>query len=51
MKTSKFISKILGLVYLGAGVGYLVSTDHYQSMLEDFISKPSYVIMLTAYRQ
>jgi len=49
MRTSKFISKILGLVYLGAGLGYLISTEHYQAMLEDFISKPSYVVMLTAY--
>ena len=49
MKTSKFISKILGLVYLGAGLGYLVSPDHYQTMLQDFISKPSFVLMLTAY--
>ena len=49
MKTSKFISKILGLVYLGAGLGYLISTEHYQTMLEDFISKPSFVLMLTAY--
>ncbi len=49
MKTSRFISKILGLVYFGAGLGYLVSADHYQTMLEDFISRPSYVLMLTAY--
>ena len=49
MKSSKFISKILGLVYFGAGLGYLISTDHYQTMLEEFVSKPSFELMLTAY--
>ena len=35
MDTSKFIAKILGLIYLSIGLGFLISSDQYRKMYQD----------------
>ena len=40
MDTSKFIAKILGLTFLAAGLGHMVSGQHWRKVFEGF-SEPS----------
>ncbi len=48
MKTSKFIAKIYSLIYLPAGIGYLVSSEHYK-IIVDTLLEPSYIIVLLGF--
>ncbi len=40
MDTSKFIAKILGVCFLAAGLGYILSGQHWRNIFEGF-SEPS----------
>ena len=43
MNTSKFLAKIISVVYLSVGLGYLVSENHYRTIFQNF-SEPNLTI-------